>query len=235
MSKKGGNQTVTQALDPSTQRWVDEVYRSATGAAGTPYRPSDGSKAAGEFLTDAVRGGNLGFGALTGDQNALRSFMNPYTEQVIDRVAGDQSRLNAGTIKDVNDYATKAGAFGGSRHGIAEGTALAESERTGADRIAALRAGGYTDAMSRAGQAANLGFSAAPMLDAYGRYDQQMQDPNYRRMTLLREGMMGLPYGTQTSQPMERNWAQGAVGGMAAGASLGPWGALAGGLLGTFS
>jgi hypothetical protein len=241
MSKKGGTQRVTQtnALDPETQKWVQEIYRSASGAANTPYNPSAGSRQAGDFLSGAVRGGNLGFGALMGDPNAVRSFMNPYTDEVIKRVEGDQARLQAGTMKGVNDYATKAGAFGGSRHGVATGTALAESEQDGADRIAGLRHTGYTDAMGRAQSAANLGFSAAPMLDAYGRYDQQMRDPNYRRMTLLREGMMGLPYGTssETSQPMQRNWMQGVLGGAIsgkalAGAKYGPWGALAGGLFG---
>lgn len=243
MSKKGGTQRVTQtnSLDPETQKWVREVYGAASGAANAPWNPSAQSKQAGNFLSGAVRGGNLGMGALQGDPNAIKSFMNPYNDEVISRVEEDQARLQAGTRAGVNDYATKAGAFGGSRHGVAEGTALAKSEQDGADRIAGLRHTGYTDAMGRAQDSANLGFSAAPMLDAYGRYDQQMRDPNYRKMTLLREGMMGLPYGTstETSQPMSRGWIQGGMGGAIAGKALagakyGPWGAVAGGLLGAF-
>lgn len=226
MSKKGGSQTTTSSntIDPEFLR---KAYEAA-GKVGTGSETGD----ARNFFTGAVGAGNLGFGALSGDPASVDKMMNPYMGNVIDRAKSNFSDLNAMTTKGINDQATLGGAFGGSRHGVAEGVALSQNAKGAQDQISNLLYGGYNDAMGRAGQMANFGFGAAGMLPGL--------DPS----TMGFNAMSGLPYNsTQTvTQPTNRNAGSGVAGGAIAGGSIGskfgPWGAGIGaglgGLLGLF-
>lgn len=248
MAKKGGNQTVTQQLDPTMQQWVQDIYKSAGAAAGSPGQPiHGGTRGAFDFLSGGARQGAIGNRALGGDPSAIATLMNPFLNDVVGAAKNDFADLNQLTMRQVNDAATKAGAFGGSRHGIATGTALAENARSAQGVLAGLRQGGFNDAMGRAGMLSNLGLSSAQGMHAIGDYMRnanEHNDPNRRRMDILREGIQGLPFGTQTTQPVNRNGAAGVLGGAATlgglastlGAST-PWGWAAaglGGLLGMF-
>jgi hypothetical protein len=232
MSKKSGTQSVTTqtANDPQTQEWIKKIYEASQGA-GAAVNP--GTNPARDFYNTQLRGANLGFGALGGDPNAIQAFSNPFTEGVINRVEGDQGRLTNLAMNAADARATRAGSFGGDRHNLATGQAAADVQRTGADRIAALRAAGYDDAMARAAGMAGGGSGAASGLLQLG----EMSNPYMRMMRSLREGMSGLPTGQTTTNntPVTKNWAQGVLGGASTGFGMGgPWGALAGGLLGAF-
>jgi hypothetical protein len=192
--------------------WLGHEVSQGAKAVGGALKPTPGSTTsswgstpeAQQYYEQLLKGGNLGFSALTGDPNALAQFQNPYQQQVIDANNADWAHTNVQTQNQVNDAATQAGAFGGSRHGVAEGVALSNNNRAQQDQLAQLRSQGYNDAMSRAYQTANLGLSGGV-------------------------GMGGWQKGTQQggSNPLS-----GILGGATAGAPLGPWGVIGGGLLG---
>lgn len=79
-------------------------------------------------------------------------YQNPYQQQVVDTTLGDIERSRQMGINDVGAAATGAGAFGGSRHGIAE----AETNRAAMDAVARasgqLRSQGFTQAQGAAQQ-----------------------------------------------------------------------------------
>lgn len=241
MAKKSGTQTTTTTNqnDPQTQEWIRKIYEASQGA-GREINP--GVNPARDFYNNQLRGANLGFGALSGDKNALRSVMNPFTEEVIGRVEGDQQRLTDIALNAADARATRAGVFGGDRSKLALGAAAADVQRTGADRMAALRSAGYDEGMARAAGLAGGGAGAAGGLLQLG----EMSNPQLRMMRMLREGISGLPYGTTStsSTPMQRGLGQGIMGGAASLGGLAKtlgmsnpwaWGAAGlGGLLGAF-
>lgn len=230
MGKPSRSQTTTTAPDAETQARAKAVWDAAQAAgAGGP-----GADAARDFYGNAVKTGNLGFGAMSGDPTAVASLMNPFQSQVMDRVKAQFGDLNALTSKGINDEATLGGAFGGSRHGVAEGVALGQNAKTAQDQIAQLQYGGYNDAMNRAGTMANFGMGAAGA-------GAQM-DPAMMKFLMMHQGMAGLPYGSSVTQPVNRNRVAGALGGAETGSEIGsafgPWGtgigAATGGLMGLF-
>jgi hypothetical protein len=122
----------------------------------------------GSRFNDYASTGRTGARALGGDQASINQLMNPYQQQVLDAVSADYDRQRARASVEASDAATKAGAFGGSRHGVMEGTRLGELDHSQLGTMAGLRAQGFEDTMARAGQAANLGFGAGEM-DLQGR------------------------------------------------------------------
>lgn len=93
--------------------------------------------------------------AQTVGQTDLSQYTNPYESQVVDQTMADLERARQ-MQQNVSDYQMgRAGAFGGSRHGIAD----AESNRNFYDRAGELagnlRQQGFTQAQNIAGQDAN--------------------------------------------------------------------------------
>lgn len=131
----------------------------------------------------------------------LSAYQNPYQQQVIDAASNDINRQRELSLNDNKARAAKAGAFGGSRHGVID----AETNRAAGDTLArttaGLRADGFNQAASlyntdanRAMQAdmannqfglagANLGLQGAGLLGQIGNY----QNTNARADA----GMMG--------------------------------------------
>lgn len=233
MSKKGGSQTATTTTtpDPMAADWMRKVFGAAEGVG-----QGAGTSAARNFYGGMLPGANLGFGALSGDAAATQQLMNPFMGQVMDRMKSEFGNLNAMTTKGMDDAATKAGAFGGSRHGIATGTALARNAETAQNQMAATLHGGFNDAMGRAGQLVNFGMGGAQGMAGL--------DPNTMRFQAMQAAGQGMPWGGTTSmtQPVNRNRGAGVLGGAATGAQIGSMipglgtgiGAGIGGLLGLF-
>jgi hypothetical protein len=152
-------QNQASSWDPTSQARAGTIWDQGTKAAAAGYSP-EAKQAQGTF-GGYQEGGNLGFGALTGDSAAAQQFMNPYTQQVIDANDKNWQKTNAQTVNQTNDLAAKSGAFGGSRHGVAEGVALANNNQAQQTQDAQLLSSGFDSSMGRAVQAANLGFGAA--------------------------------------------------------------------------
>lgn len=143
--------------------------------------------------------GRRGLEAFTGGDAS--SFMNPYQSGVIDQIRGQFGLLNDMAQNSVKSQFTQAGAFGGSRQGVAAGQAAADVANNLGNQIAGYQYQGFNDAMGRALQSANLGFGAGQQMAALGPYAQIMNDPNLREAYLRNQFMSQMPYGTTSTGP----------------------------------
>lgn len=155
---------------------------SAGGVPANPMQQAAGAQMG--ALAGTVGAGTTNIGTVGGTN--LAQYQNPYTQQVIDANTADIMRGARMGLNALGAQATQAGAFGGSRHGVAMG----ELGRGVAEQIgqqsAALRQAGFTNAQQMA-QAdiqnrlaqANLGLSAAGQLAGLGQqsfgYGQTIQ------------------------------------------------------------
>lgn len=93
--------------------------------------------------------------------------MNPYTQNVIDRTQQDIMRQQQLAEQNLGAQATAAGAFGGSRHGVAQGVLAGEYGRMAGDIAAQQRAQSFDKsrelALRAAGGLGTLGQQAFGM------------------------------------------------------------------------
>lgn len=94
----------------------------------------------------------------------MSQYMNPYTQNVIDTVQADLERQRQMQQNVGGAQASAAGAFGGSRHGVAEALTNEAFARQGAQTAAGLRQAGFDVARQMAGQ------------DIAGRYAADVQN-----------------------------------------------------------
>lgn len=153
----GKNRSRSGPTQATNQR-AGDIWRAAERASGAIPTSVTGAQ---DYYTGAQTAGRQGLDALTGNAGAQQQFMNPYQTQVIDALNAQFQRGNQMAMNQVNDAATQAGAFGGSRQGIATGTALAQNALNRDQQIAGLLTSGFDNSMNRAAQAAGLGFDAA--------------------------------------------------------------------------
>lgn len=156
-SGKGGGQTMA-APGPMTPPNMGQT-------TSMPTAPTTPSAAPNVYETSA----NLYNTAAAGPN--INQFMNPYTSEVIGRTGMDMARRAAMDRGTLGAQATQARAFGGSRHGVAEGTMMGEYGRAFGDMAAQQRQQGFNTALSAAqaqqgiqGNLANLGFGFGTQL-----------------------------------------------------------------------
>lgn len=240
MSKGGGKQVTTQAVDPATKAYSDQIHKMAGAAAGgySTVGPNDATNQALDQYKQYGAAGINGLAALGGDPAAMQRFMNPYQQQVVDASNANFAKTNQVVGNQADSAATAAGAFGGSRAAVVKGAAQGEAQAAHDQQIAGLLDQGYNNAQSVAGGVANLGFGANGEVANIGDYlrqiQQQQANPDAERLKLLNAGVTN-PTSTTTKAPAQkRNGIAGALGGAISGfASTGsPWGAAAGGLAG---
>jgi hypothetical protein len=208
MGKSRNRQTtMTQGIDPASQRYVGQMRQQAmqgVGAAtGTPGQFFLGSDAAG----------------------SIQDHMNPYIQGVIDPMRAEFDLLRGQANVDVNQQAVGAGAFGGSRHGIAAGQRLGEIDRAQAGQVAQLMHGGFQQAQQAREHERQL-------------LERQAMEPLFRQQQALQFMQGGLgPTGQTVTQTMPGQSIFGsAAGGAMTGFGIGgPKGALIGGGLGLLS
>jgi hypothetical protein len=226
MSKSGGSRTQTTAPDALTSARGSDVWNAAQSAANAPGVGIDpATQQALQGFQGIARQGNLGFSALGGDSAALQQLMNPYQSQVLNQAQAQYGRDQQSTMNGVNDAATAAGAFGGSRHGVATGVALGQLGQTHEQQMADLTSQGYNDAMGRAGSLANMGFSANGAIGDLGSYMHQINqanDPATRKFGIMQSALGSMPQGQTTTQTQQDggNWLTGLLGAGLTGASL---------------
>ena len=80
----------------------------------------------------------------------IGQYMNPYTNQVIKRSEQDIARQREQALNRLGAQASSAGAFGGSRFGLAEGETYGQYGRMAADMAAKQRQQAYNQAMQSA-------------------------------------------------------------------------------------
>lgn len=80
----------------------------------------------------------------------VQQFMNPYTQEVINRTRGDIATAQQQAMNQLGAQAQQAGAFGGSRHGVAEALTNQGFIDQLANTSAQLRQQGYGQALGAA-------------------------------------------------------------------------------------
>ena len=115
-----------QGVSKATNSRVTDIYKAGQAAGGAIPQPI--LQAQGTF-GGAQTAGQSGLDALSGNADAAQKFMNPYQQQVMDQMTKQFGVQNQMTEQQMNDAATRSGAFGGSRHGVATGVALGENAR----------------------------------------------------------------------------------------------------------
>lgn len=192
MSKSKKTENQNYSVDTQTRQYMQGVQNAAlnAGMAG----PSPLLQGAADYGTGLQNAGATGAAALGGDQGAINRLMNPYQQSVIDALGAQWAKTNQQTMNAVNDRATLAGAFGGSRHGVATGVALGNNNMAQNAQTAQLLNQGYTDTMSRAAQSAGLGLQGAGLNFALGQAG--VGSPNLYLLNALRQGYLGATGGT---------------------------------------
>lgn len=91
------------------------------------------------------------FAPQAADINALTGqLQNPFNQAVVEGVGTEFDRLRAGAAQDVQQQATAAGAFGGSRHGVAEAERMRNLDQQQAQIQAGLLSQGFQQAQGAA-------------------------------------------------------------------------------------
>ena len=230
-SKAGPTQSSSVNMDPATQARLKQVWAATQAEAGNAVPGVDPS------VLQALQGfqgygtaGNLGLGALTGDQAAYNQMANPYQSNVLDAMKNNWQWLQSQVTNNINDQATQGGYFGGSRQGVAQGEAQSDLARQMADQMAQLQLGGYNQVMSQAQGLAGMGLAGnqqAATLGDYLRNVHMAQDPTQHAYDIYNQAIRGLPYGQTNTSTSSTPW-----GSVIGGGLLGLGGAaLAGGLI----
>lgn len=187
-----GKNKSNSGVSKATNSRIAEIYGAGQKAANNIPTPVTGAQ---NYFSGAQGAGQSGLDALSGNAQAAAQFMNPYQQQVIDQMNQQFGVQNQMAMQGVDDAATRAQAFGGSRHGIATGTALAENARNQGMQMAGLLNSGFEGAMGRAGQVAGMGFDAA---NAGANLGMVAGSPDLWRMNTLQRGFNPIQTGNSS-------------------------------------
>jgi hypothetical protein len=251
MSKGGQPQESKTSIDPAArQAYLDNLNLAKTTAGGLGVQQYAGFDPMYQAAEKASYEASMKpFGA-----EDIAAFQNPYEEQVVQQSLQDIDRQRQMQALRDAQQATASKAFGGSRYGVqaslSDEAALREAARTSGQ----LRSAGYTQAADLAQKARGLnlqGYQNAMNLGLSRQQYAQLQLDAQRNLPLQQlaiqqAAMSAQPanLGQTSSQSTTRNVGSNILGGALAGASiagmpgmaaLGPYGMIAGGLLGAFS
>lgn len=122
-------------------------------AQGYQTRAGDVYTRLSEFTPEAMQAVGVAGAPIEAGQLAdvdYGQYMSPYTQQVIERGQADIDRQRQIATQGMAAKAASAGAFGGSRHGVAEGTLAGEYGRMGMDFAAQQRQQAFDQAQRAA-------------------------------------------------------------------------------------
>jgi hypothetical protein len=102
------------------------------------------SQTSANLFNQAATGPNIG------------QFMNPYTSMATGQAVQDLNRQRQMAINDTGAAATRAGAFGGSRHGVAEALTNTGFAQQGAGMFANMQQQGFNTALQAAQNQQNI-------------------------------------------------------------------------------
>lgn len=134
------------------QRQAYGLAQSSVGAT-SPYISSASGmmQSAADYQPQQVGASGIGYDAVTAPnflQGDVQKYMNPYTQNVIDASMLDLKSANDLALQQINQQASGARAFGGSRQGVAEALQRSQAAQ-GAGRMSAdLRNQSYNQAVA---------------------------------------------------------------------------------------
>jgi len=120
----------------------------------------------------------------------INQFMNPYTSEVIGRTGMDLARQAAMQQNTLGAQATAAGAFGGSRHGVAEGTMMGDYGRAFGDIAAQQRQQGFNTALQAAQGQQGIQSGLAGQGFNFGQSINQQQFQQGQAQRLLNQSLI---------------------------------------------
>jgi hypothetical protein len=153
-----------------------QIQPAATLSAYTSAVPTNPMQQA-SGAQRAALGGTLGAGTIGGTN--LGQYMNPFTQNVLGGLARETARAGQISMNELGAAATRAGAFGGSRHGVAQGQMMSDLNRNFQNIAAQQLQSGYQNAQSMAQQDIQNRMNQAAQLGALGQqsfgFGQQIQ------------------------------------------------------------
>jgi len=120
----------------------------------------------------------------------IGQFMNPYTQEVIDRTGADIMRQAQIAQNQLGAQATAARAFGGSRQGVAEGTMMGDFARNFGDIAAQQRQQGFNTALQAAQGQQNIQSGLAGQGFGFGERIGQQQFQQGQAQQLLNQALI---------------------------------------------
>jgi hypothetical protein len=134
----------------------------------------------------------------------INQFMNPYTSAVTNTTMQDLERQRQMQLNDIGAQASRAGAFGGSRHGVAEALTNQGFAQQGANTFANLNQQGFNTALSAAqgqqgiqsslaGQGFGFGNTIGAQQTAQGQAQQQTNQALIDAIKAQYSGFTGSP------------------------------------------
>ena len=124
---------------------------------------SNVSQTSANLFNQAAAGPNIG------------QFMNPYTSMVTGSAMQDLERQRRMATNDIGASATRAGAFGGSRHGVAEALTNQDFAQQGANMFGNLQQQGFNTALNAAQNQQNIQSGLAGQGFGFGQAIQNQQ------------------------------------------------------------
>lgn len=152
MAQSANPQMVAQPAAPGTTAQPNVFNQSAQALSGAIDATNTGMS----YQPVTVQAGQLG-------ATNLQAYQNPYTQQVVDAATGDMNRARTMALRDLGAQATRAKAFGGSRHGVAEG----ETNRNFFDQVGIMSTGLRQQGFDRAQDMARFDIDNRMAADQY--------------------------------------------------------------------
>ncbi|MGI9192584.1 MAG: hypothetical protein ACR2IL_10735 [Chitinophagaceae bacterium] len=143
---QGYNGQLTAGLNPD-QTAAGDLIRGSVGQY-SPY--FDQAKSA--ISSSMQQGPQVSADTYKNGLQGISDYMNPYISNVVNSVQDFSKQNLSNLLNQTNDQAISANAFGGSRHGVQEGVATAQSNKDTTNLVANLLSGGYDKASSLLGQ-----------------------------------------------------------------------------------
>lgn len=140
------------SANPQNVQAPQNVFQQSAGALTDAM---SGTRAGMQYQPQQVQtqwGYNPATAAANQAAGGIGTYMNPYTQQVIDTSMADLERQRQMQQNQLGAQATAANAFGGSRQGIAEAATNEAFARQGGQLAAGLRQQGYQTALGAAQQ-----------------------------------------------------------------------------------
>jgi hypothetical protein len=188
MSGGSSSQGSQSQLDPQVKEaFLNNVNRATGVAEGLDTRQFAGftpeqQKAFGITSQTALeqpgmkylnQGASLTSGAGLTPQS-ISTFLNPYTQNVVDTTLSDIGRQRDIALTDNASKVAAANAFGNTRRGIQEAAVVDPYARAMATEAGKLRSGAYDAATQAAGQAAGIDLSKGSQLAQMGTTAQNL-------------------------------------------------------------
>lgn len=124
--------------------------------------------------------------AATDASQYIGQYMNPYENQVVQQSLQDIGQAQQMGLNQLDAQASAAGAFGGSRHGVADAQTRLGYGKQATNMVGGLRQAGFNTALNAAQQQAQRGMTAQQLNQAAG-----LQGANLRLNAANQLGNLG--------------------------------------------